>query len=151
MTSNQANPPSAAAQPGAGFSRDTLNTGTRNDGVNTQTENNRDSDTGAEIPRGTTASIPSNMSSQQFSTFVTGRWDRNGDGLVSQSEWDAVTPTWYGTTGTRPFSTWDLNGNGTLESNEMDTVFSGSRLYQIYDTNGDGVIDSAESSRIPRD
>lgn len=171
--------------------RDSLNTGTRNDGVNTRDNDNDDGDerdistTGTHIPptttpgavlttnpsnvptttsraaatsvaSGTTAAgtagvvIPPNMSSQQFSTFATGRWDLNADGMISQSEWDTASPSWYGTTGTRPFATWDLNGNGTLESSEINGAFSTSRLYARYDTDNNGVISTAEADRIPR-
>jgi hypothetical protein len=102
---------------------------------------------------GASVDMPANMNSSQFSTFATGSWDSNGDGIVSSGEWDAASPTWFGSNldaETRSFATWDVNRNGTLDTNELNTVFSTSGLYQIYDTNGNGMIDNTESARIPR-
>jgi hypothetical protein len=94
---------------------------------------------------------PSNMSSPQFDTFVTKRWDTNGDGIVSRSEWDRGAPSWFGshTVSEGTFRTWDENNNGILEPTEMQGFFSTSGLFPLYDRNGDGVIDSSEAAAIP--
>jgi hypothetical protein len=100
----------------------------------------------------TTFPTPSNMNSQQFNNFVTSRWDSNGDGVITRSEWTTSGPSWFSSNNTTvgTFDTWDSNNNGELDSTELGLGFSNSRLYQAYDTNGDGVIDSTEAGRIPR-
>jgi hypothetical protein len=94
---------------------------------------------------------PSNMNSSQFDQLVTSRWDTNGDGVVSRSEWNRAIPGWFGSSNTNvgAFGSWDRNNNGLLDSGELSPFFGNSRLYQLYDTNGDGVIDETEAARIP--
>jgi hypothetical protein len=96
-----------------------------------------------------TVTPPPNMNSQQFSTFATGRWDTNGNGSISRSEWSVISPSWFGTVPMGSFDSLDSNRNGTLSSTELQAVFSDSSLYQRYDTNGDGIIDGSEAVRIP--
>ncbi len=94
----------------------------------------------------TLPTVPLNMRSQQFRTFVLGRWDTNGDGAVSQSEWNAISPSWFGKN-PPTFNSLDTNHNGVLDPVELQTAIP--QLFQLYDTNHDGIIDSTEAAKIP--
>jgi hypothetical protein len=97
----------------------------------------------------TTVTTPSNMNSQQFSSFATSRWDTNRNGVLSRPEWNSINPSWFSGTARSSFNALDRNHNGTLDSMELQTVFSNSSFFQMFDANGDGVIDSTEAARIP--
>ncbi len=126
---------------------------------NSNTEMNSDStgsnirtDTGISADTSTSMAIPSNMTSDQFTTFTESQWDTNADGMVSSSEWNNAS-LWFGEdvdARTRSFATWDSNSNGSLDRNELISVFGTSGLYQRFDVNGNGTIDSTEAARIPR-
>lgn len=89
--------------------------------------------------------VPSNMTSLQFSTFVSRRWDINGDSIITKAEWDGANAFWFGSN----FALWDKNKNGIMDTPELLNFFSESKLYQIYDRNNDGIIDDNEAVKIP--
>lgn len=134
-----------------------VNADTSARGGDTNMDNNMDNggaSSGSDSRVGTRAStpIPSNMTSDQFSTFTQGQWDTNADGTINSSEWNNAS-LWFGQdvdARTRSFATWDANSNGSLDRNELTNVFATSGLYQNFDVNGNGTIDSTEAARIPR-
>ena len=60
-------------------------------------------------------------------------WDSNGDGTLSQEEWNA------GLSERGVFSEWDADGDGSLTSGE----FAGG-IFGRFDEDGDGTLTSAE-------
>lgn len=121
-----------------------------NTGVNASTDTDVNTNTRARVNSTGSVTMPENMNAQQFSTFAASRWDTNNDGTVSDTEWNAVSPSWFGKTRVRTFSSLDVNRDGMIDSKEMQPVFSNAALYHVYDTNKDGVIDSTEAARIPQ-
>ncbi len=91
------------------------------------------------------------MDNNEFSNFTVSRWDTDGDGHISNLEWDRSASSWFGANNEqkKTFSIWDTNADGMLDATEMKMV-GVSGLFKRYDTNGDRKIDRNESARIPQ-
>ncbi len=83
------------------------------------------------------------LTRDQFEHRVFKKWDRNGDGLITESEWrEGVDLIWGRPQGT--WSDWDRNGDAQLDFEEVKDGLEQRGLYEQVDTNGDGVIDDKE-------
>jgi hypothetical protein len=123
-------------------------TGNVNTNISGTANTNASGNVNANAGASTSTAIPTNMNSQQFGTFALGRWDTNGDGTLSQAEWNTTGSTWFGKK-SPSFSSLDTNRNGVLDSAELQITLADSQLFQLYDTDHDGIIDSDEADKIP--
>jgi len=83
------------------------------------------------------------LTRDQFERRVFKKWDRNGDGRVTHSEWQAGVDLLWG----RPqgeWPDWDRDGDARLDFREVKEGLERRGLYEQVDTNGDGVIDDKE-------
>lgn len=68
-------------------------------------------------------------------------WDRNGDGMISQSEWQSGLESYYQSYAYQDteFNDWNLNGDDFIDEEEL-----ANGVFTIYDANGDGEIEKVE-------
>lgn len=86
------------------------------------------------------------LDTQEFNTFVYNRWDRNGDGFVTDDEWQASTVRWYppGYSEYKTYTYWDKDHDGRLDANEFGSVMENTKLYKTWDSDADNVIENSE-------
>ncbi len=86
------------------------------------------------------------LDSNEFTTFVWNRWDRNGDGFLSDDEWQVSAPRWYGPSNEtyKTYTAWDKDGNGRIDPDEFGAVVTTTKLYDTWDTNTDATIEGDE-------
>ena len=83
------------------------------------------------------------LTRDQFEHRVFKKWDRDGDGHVTESEWQTGVDLLWG----RPqgkWPDWDRDGDARLDFREVKEGLEKRGLYEQVDTNGDGVIDDKE-------
>jgi len=83
------------------------------------------------------------LTRDQFERRVFKKWDHDGDGRVTESEWQAGVELLWG----RPqgkWADWDRDGDTRLDFHEVKEGLETRGLYEQVDTNGDGVIDDKE-------
>lgn len=68
-------------------------------------------------------------------------WDRDGDGRISQQEWQKGLDDYYSAYAYQDteFDDWNLNGDDFIDEEEL-----ANGVFTIYDTDGDGEIEKAE-------
>lgn len=85
------------------------------------------------------------LDSQEFPTYVYHRWDRDGDGFLSDDEWTRSSPRWYGAEPRyKTHTAWDKNGDGRLDATEFDVVINESKLYSAWDADANTIIEGDE-------
>lgn len=85
------------------------------------------------------------LDSQEFPGYVYRRWDRDGDGFLSDEEWQLSSGRWYSSPSTyRTYTAWDKNGDGRLDSTEFDVVVRDTKLYSTWDIDADNIITGDE-------
>jgi len=83
------------------------------------------------------------LTRDEFEHRVFKKWDRDGDGHVTESEWqEGVDLLWRRPQGKWP--DWDRDGDARLDFPEVKEGLEKRDLYEQVDTNGDGVIDDKE-------
>jgi len=83
------------------------------------------------------------LTRDQFERRVFKKWDRDGDGRVTETEWRAGVHLLWG----RPqgkWPEWDRDGDARLDFREVKEGLEKRGLYEQVDANGDGVIDDEE-------
>ena len=89
------------------------------------------------------------LDSNEFGTYVYNRWDRNGDGFITDDEWQVSTTRWYpaGTTVYKTYPDWDANNDGHIDSTEFGTVVTTTKLYETWDVDSDNTIEGEEYAK----
>lgn len=89
------------------------------------------------------------LDTQEFPGYVYTRWDNDGDGFISDAEWQSNTARWYpkGYSEYKTYTYWDKDGDGRLDSNEFGTVISTTNLYNTWDVNADKTIEGDEYAK----
>ncbi|MCF8495263.1 MAG: hypothetical protein K9G62_01195 [Alphaproteobacteria bacterium] len=86
------------------------------------------------------------IDSTEFPVYAYNRWDRNGDGFVTDDEWEVGAVRWYGPANNeyKTYTYWDKDGNGRIDPSEFGTQLTTTNLYSIWDTNADNTIQGDE-------
>lgn len=87
------------------------------------------------------------LDDREFYETTFNRMDEDGDGMLSQNEWENGYDNLYSDyVGTSDYSLYDEDGDEMISSEEFYMGMSDSDYYNTYDTNRDGSIDQTELS-----
>jgi Ca2+-binding EF-hand superfamily protein len=71
-------------------------------------------------------------------------WDADQDSVVSEAEWSAGLPLWYGPDDPGTFTDWDGDGDGELDTDEVAEAMEVQGMYSRVDHNQDTLVDKGE-------